>query len=362
MKIVPKRIVQNILRRQRLLNHENFMFQRILEGMRKGIKFDSLLKLIIHSVCRGLGFKRAGIFLVETDEKNVFLALGVGPKGNLERNKDRFPLSSPPGTVIICDVITGRKKYFFSNNIPQRVPKRYVYRVPVFNNAVVPIQVGKGRIIGALAVDNLHQNRPITMSDVSSLMNYSTQVGLAIESFRIHERMVSLSLTDSLTGLYNRRFFDQALGQEIKRCHRYRRTFSLLLIDIDHFKNINDTYGHDNGDLALKQIAGILRNNVRTLDMVARIGGEEFAVLLPETPPNNISAVTRRLMKLVRNMKLVFPSANLTQRKTTISIGVAGFRRGEFTLTQVIKAADESLYQAKRRGRNRVGSIKILAK
>lgn len=338
------------------------MYQKIMEGMRKELSFDSLLKLFVTALRKGLGFKRAGVFLIEPDGKHVYLAMGTSPKGNFEKNKnkDRFPLRREKGFSPFNDVLHGYKKYFLSNNIPERIPKRIQYRIQVLNNAVVPIEVGKGDIIGALAVDNMNINRPITKSDVSSLMNYATQVGLAIESFWAHEKTLSLALTDPLTGLYNRRFFDQALSQELKRCQRYSRFFSLLLVDIDRFKRINDTYGHASGDGVIQQVATLLRNNLRNLDIVARVGGEEFAVILPETPPNNLPVVVDRLLREMREAKPAPRAMAEKKERVTFSIGMATYRGGNATSNTMLKLADQSLYRAKNGGRNKAGPMNVV--
>ncbi len=360
-KAYPEKI-KKLLKRQRLLNHEILMYRRVMEGMREGLVFENLLKLIIDSMRKGMGFKRAGIFLVDPDGKHFQLALGIGANGKYEHNKDRFPLDTSPGKVPLADVINGRVRYFLSNNIPSRIPQRYQYRVEVINNAVVPIQVGKEKTIGALAVDNLHLNRPITQSDVSSLMNYATQLGLAIESLRIHEKVMNLSLTDPLTELYNRRHFDKALAQEIKRCQRYKRSFSLLLIDIDHFKRINDNYGHDAGDRVIRQVGNLLRNALRNPDVVGRVGGEEFAVILAETPPQNITLVVNKLLREMRRTVPEVPAMAEKNERVTFSVGLATFLSGDVTAQAIMKLADQSMYQAKRNGRNRAGSLRLIRK
>ncbi len=111
-------------------------------------------------------------------------------------------------------------------------------------------------------------NRTITRSDIFTLLNYATQVGLALQSLKAHEQILNLTVTDPLTGLRNRRFFDQALDMEIKRCQRYGRSCCLVMGDLDHFKRINDRYGHAAGDEVLKLVANLLRDSVRSVDIV----------------------------------------------------------------------------------------------
>ncbi len=357
-----KKRLQQLLKVQRFQKHQILMYQKVMEGIRQDLEFKNLLKLIIRSVCKGLGFKRAGIFLVEPDGKSVRLAMGIDRKGRYEHDLDRIPITNRRGYGNFSDIIHGYKKYFFSNNIPKRVGKKNVFRVPVLNNALVPLQFGREKAIGALAVDNLNENRPITGADVQALMTFATEAGLAIESFRSHERMISLSFTDALTGLYNRRFFDKALAQEMGRCQRYGRFFSLLLIDIDHFKRVNDTYGHDAGDEIIQQVSKILQINLRSMDVVTRIGGEEFAIILPETPHQNLVVVVNRLLKEVRHAEPLVGTMASEGERTTISIGVASYNGGNVSTAELYKLADKSLYKAKRTGRDKSGPYYASAK
>ncbi len=345
------------LKREKVLKQEILMFQQVVEALRLGLSQENLFKLILRSVTKGLGFKRCGIFLLEPGSRYIKLVLGIDKNGRFERNKDRLPLYGPKAHNFFKNIVVGRKKYFLSNNTDKRIPKQYQYRVPVMNNAMVPIQVGKGRIIGTLAVDNLNTYRFISRSDVAMLTNYATQVGLAIQSLKTHTEMAKMATIDALTGLHNRRYFDQTLISEFKRCQRYERCFSLILADVDFFKRVNDTYGHSAGDAILKWLATLFQNNVRNMDLVARVGGEEFAVLLPETPPNVLSVVIRRLLKAVREGIPPVPAMVCEKKGITISLGIASFRKGSTTAQQIYKLADQSLYQAKNKGRNRAGRV-----
>jgi diguanylate cyclase (GGDEF)-like protein len=169
-------------------------------------------------------------------------------------------------------------------------------------------------------------------------------------------------MTDPLTGLHNRRFFETAFDQELKRCQRYNRAFTLIIADLDRFKKINDTFGHNAGDEVLKQVSGIIRDSLRTMDMVTRIGGEEFGILLLETPPKSVQTVTNRLLKNIREATPLVEEMVLRRHRTTISLGIASFRKGnQVTTEEMFKLADKSLYIAKHRGRNRCGPIQKIS-
>jgi len=164
----------------------------------------------------------------------------------------------------------------------------------------------------------------------------------------IYERM---ALTDPLTGLYNRRVFMEMAEKELAKAKRYGYNFSILMLDIDNFKRINDTYGHDVGDLVLKKIAEILRRNVRGADVVARFGGEEFIVMLSNANLNGAVKKAEQLRRLIEQTPVELPSGE--KLRVTVSIGVSTYR-GQESLEELIKEADIALYEAKRNGKNRV--------
>jgi diguanylate cyclase (GGDEF)-like protein len=226
----------------------------------------------------------------------------------------------------------------------------------------VPIQVGGGKIIGALAVDQMSASRLITRSDVASLFNVATQVGLAFQSLVAHKQVVEQSLTDPLTGLSNRRFFEKAFSEELKRCEKTGRSCSLVLADLDYFKRVNDAYGHDTGDQFLKHVAGLLHGCVRGLDTVARIGGEEFALLLPDTPPSSAQFLVQRLLRQFRENPPRLPGRGPDHYPLTVSLGVSCYCRGKADARQMFKLADQSLYEAKDKGRDRAGTLEVLTR
>lgn len=166
-----------------------------------------------------------------------------------------------------------------------------------------------------------------------------------------HEEIYRLMTIDGLTEVHNKRFFQETLEREVSRCRRYERMFSLVLFDIDHFKQINDTYGHLAGDAVLRQLGVIVRQRVRRDDMVARIGGEEFAIILPEVGRDGAIELARKLRALVEETEFKFEG---TRIDVTISLGCAEWAPGVEDGPDLVKHADDKLYEAKRTGRNRV--------
>jgi diguanylate cyclase (GGDEF)-like protein/PAS domain S-box-containing protein len=170
---------------------------------------------------------------------------------------------------------------------------------------------------------------------------------------KMEEELKRLAVTDSLTGIFNRRHFMELADHEFLRSRRYRSRFSVLLLDIDHFKNINDTYGHSAGDELLKSMARETRNALRTPDIFGRLGGEEFAVILPETEVGRAVEVAERLRKLLSKIRLhtLWGAAG-----ATVSIGVASSGDEDDSVEDILKRADQAMYKAKAFGRDRVVS------
>jgi two-component system cell cycle response regulator len=162
-----------------------------------------------------------------------------------------------------------------------------------------------------------------------------------------NRRLEELSLTDGLTSLRNRRAFDERLDDAFEQARRYERPLSLILIDVDHFKPINDAFGHDTGDAVLKGVAELIADSTRQADFVARIGGEEFAVLLPETP-------LFEAMQVAEKIRAGIAATPVATLDTTVSLGVANALHSNARNTsELFHAADQALYRAKANGRNR---------
>lgn len=164
-----------------------------------------------------------------------------------------------------------------------------------------------------------------------------------------HEEIYRLTTIDGLTQVYNKRYFVETMEREIGRAQRYRRDLSLIMFDIDHFKNINDTYGHLAGDYVLKQLAAVIKSRIRREDILARYGGEEFAIILPEIDSYNAFQFAEKIRRLTE--KAVFKFED-TEIPVTISVGVSSLSPDVHDPQEFIKLADQNLYEAKSKGRN----------
>src|SRR5436305_3532286 len=176
-----------------------------------------------------------------------------------------------------------------------------------------------------------------------------------------NEGLLRFAFTDYLTGLKTRGYFEQQLELEFKRAERRRQKFALLMIDIDHFKQLNDTFGHHTGDQVLRDVASILMKDMREVDTVARYGGEEFVIILPETTESGASYVAQRLRRAVEHAKF-FAGSPQTIQHLTISIGIAVYDTDAQFKRDLIEFADAALYSAKHSGRNQVMLYSELAR
>jgi diguanylate cyclase (GGDEF)-like protein len=175
-------------------------------------------------------------------------------------------------------------------------------------------------------------------------------VAIAVENARLFREIQQLAITDSLTGLYNRRHFFELGRREIARARRYHRELAMLMLDIDHFKYVNDTYGHAAGDLVLRTVATRCRESLREIDLIGRYGGEEFVFLLPETSLDGGRFVAEQLKQRV-SLPVEVEDFAVT---ITASIGVVELAAHPGDLEHMIECADRALYEAKKSGRNRV--------
>jgi diguanylate cyclase (GGDEF)-like protein len=193
-----------------------------------------------------------------------------------------------------------------------------------------------------------------SVGDLRILESLSILASLALENLQLLNRLQEGAIRDNLTGLYTHRFFQERLADEILREGRYQTDFCLLLLDVDHFKRYNDTYGHAAGDQVLVRVAQILEQSIRSVDLVARYGGEEFIVMMPQTALPQARAMAEQLRQRIEAESFSFGSDVSMQERVTVSIGVSGFPHEATIASQLIRVADTRLYQAKQSGRNRV--------
>ncbi|HIE08663.1 MAG TPA: sensor domain-containing diguanylate cyclase [Armatimonadetes bacterium] len=309
------------------------------------INVDRLLNLIVDSVVKVTGAQICSLMLLDKKRKVLRIRVAKGlPRQVIKRTEVRLGegisgwVAKTGEPLLIEDI---EKHPIFR----RKSMKRYTTK----SLLSVPLKV-RGEVIGVLNVNN-KPTGPFTETDKNLLMLFASQAAVAIERANLYKNLERLATTDGLTGLYVHRYFQQELAKELRRAKRYNRPLSLVMMDIDDFKRLNDTYGHPEGDLVLKEIARILRRHARQEDVVARYGGEEFAIILLETGKEGAMIAADRLRRAVEGHKFALDGKKVD---VTVSAGVASFPEDADTKRELIDKADEALLEAKRRGKNRV--------
>ncbi len=218
------------------------------------------------------------------------------------------------------------------------------------SHLTLPLAV-EGEIIGCISL-NSDQPNAFDAQDLQFLSVIGYQMAATLRHFQRFSSIKNIALYDTLTGLYNRRYFEDRLGVETQKSFYSGTPLSLVMVDIDHFKKVNDTFGHTGGDQVLCKTSSLLKNSIRKKDMVARYGGEEFMLILPEAGLEESFIIAERIRRLVENTSFEIGQA---QVNLTISMGISNFpsHRAK-SKEELVRMADQALYDAKRGGRNKV--------
>ncbi|MBI5100367.1 MAG: diguanylate cyclase [Nitrospirae bacterium] len=324
---------QAVVREQKLLNE-------LMGIIASGVDINEVLRVFLARTRDLLQAEHSSIFIMEL-------------RDNLEPEMKIFANTFEETSTLDC-ARTMVKGVFF-NVIKTLTPLRIntplgetpVSHLEMRNLLAVPLVSHDKNILGLIVIVN--KEGGFSKDDEDVLFTFSFQ---AFQAVTLQQEIMHYATTDGLTGLNNHRIFRKKLQEEIRRAERYGRSVSLLMIDIDHFKAFNDAHGHQEGDHALKTVAGIINKNIRSTDFGARYGGEEFAVILPEAtgPQAHIIAERMRMSISSSGMNL----AEGRQKTVTISIGHATFPDDAVSDETLIRNADLGLYSSKERGRNRV--------
>ena len=208
------------------------------------------------------------------------------------------------------------------------------------------LRIAKGECIGIINITNKKNGKLFNKKDLEFVEALANQAAIAVDNAQLYE----LATKDGLTKLYIHRHFYYLLETEMKRVQRYRHVLSLIMMDIDNFKKVNDTYGHLAGDVVLKEIAATIQKTIRHVDVPARYGGEEFTIILPETALLNAAIIAERLRQRISEIEVKVNDE--VTIKPTVSIGIAEFPNASDDIKQLIDCADKALYASKESGKN----------
>lgn len=365
----------------------------VSNAMRTTLKLDEILYIILTGVTAhiGLGFNRALLFLINETDQLIEGRMGIGPETGEEANriwsqiedekKDMDDLISVYKSsdkinnglesgfnklvqrikVNIHDANENLLSLVAQEGMPLHLTKETItnYRnapiVQLLKNdemVLIPLKA-KDKINGIIVADNFINREPITKDDIHMLTMLANQAGLAIENSQLYEKTVMMANLDSLTTLWNHGYFQYLLNTELEKSRLAQTPLSLLMLDIDYFKIYNDALGHQAGDKILKELAILLKNQSRKMDFVCRYGGEEFAMILPQTDKKEALMIAERLRGDIEKHTFIHEEI-LPNKKLTGSLGLSSFPEDGLLPAELITAADKFLYQAKNKGRNKI--------
>ncbi|MBN1770448.1 MAG: sensor domain-containing diguanylate cyclase [Deltaproteobacteria bacterium] len=378
----------------------------VVEGILASVELDEILYVIMCGITsgEGLGFHRAFVFLLDESERTLTCKMAVGPASEREAHRiweemEARAIDLPgllrsyrssrhdPGAWRLMRRLSGlavpgrrlalrprppRGRLPAALSLERLVLRCLCARAPLVDNrcrvtfrppgggrplefrrfAVVPLHRGRD-VVGAILADNVFAGgREVDVQDVESLRGVSNLVTLAIDRARLYERMRRLAELDGLTGLLNRRIYDEQLGRLLDESVRRGEPLSLVLLDLDNFKPINDRCGHPVGDDVLREVGRVLRSGLRAGDLSVRYGGDEFAVVLARTRTADALRVAQKLCRRVRAIRL----SRVPGLRVSVSAGVACSVQGFVEPEALTAAADAALYRAKRDGRDRAAT------
>ena len=314
-----------------------------------------ILFLVVKKISEIIPVTRCSIIRIDSETRYALVISSFeNPKiGGIKLDLKKYPE--------IMQAITSRKPVVIKDVDTDPIMKGVrdiICNLGIRSILVLPI-IFKDEVIGTLFLRTSRSGRSFADEEIKLCHAIANASANALNNAFLYEKMESemlrlerLAITDFLTGIYNIRYFYHRLEEEFSRSQRYASPISCLMFDIDHFKQINDTYGHKRGDMALRELSTVLKKSVRKSDILARYGGEEFILLLPNTNLDGAKAEAERIRDTIK--KHVFKSLK-GERKITISIGIAALPHKKIqTSDDLITCADSALFKAKKSGRNQV--------
>lgn len=345
-----------------IANKRMLTLQHIWEMMNSSRPLESVLETIVNSLQGELGYLHSTILRKQTDERGEFMSV-IAEADN--------PVIKRVNSIIEIPMQMRRLNYFKDGFYAEALNEKKIVTVKNIAEALrgiipdLPDELFKKVMSGMrskllIVIPLYTRNKPFGLfcvfssrdeladSETDFLTIFAQQIEMAITIADLFQAVREQAITDGLTGLYNRRYFEEYISKEVTRSLRQNQPFSVIGIDLDFLKKINDKYGHAYGDMAIKTVADVLKNNARSIDVAARMGGEEFNILLPGIDSKGASTAAERIRKAIEEKELD------TIGHITASIGVATFLEHSDNLEDLLELTDQAMYQSKRTGRNRV--------
>ncbi len=351
-------------------NKRMFTLQHIWDMMNSSTPLENVMEAIVNSTQGELGYMHCAIIRKCSDENGEFLRiLAQSNDGLIDRlnniigspgiqtrrlnydNESVFADTMRQRAILQTKAIDLSLKSVLPE-LPQEIVDEILSNQPIKSVIVVPL-VTQSKEFGWFCVFSAREE--LAGAEMDFLGLFAKQIEMAITIADLFQAVREQAVTDALTGLYNRRYFEESLAKEVQRAKRQQQPFSVVGIDLDYLKKINDTHGHFYGDLAIKSIAEVLKSNARSVDVPARIGGEEFNVLLPGIGSEGAMVAAERIRKSIERMDID------TVGHITGSLGVATYFEHTENVEELLELTDQAMYSSKRNGRNRVTLAKPIS-
>ena len=345
-----------------IANKRMLTLQHIWDMMNASRPLQSVLETIVNNIQGELGYLHCNIIKKCEDEMGVYLCVLAQSNDNSIKQVDKLIKGPIQTKRLVYDEESIYAKASNEHRIMQTqnvggTLKQVIPEVPQdVADKINDENICKSIITVPLYSRNSHygwfnvfsSRKEMTNGETDFLTIFAQQIEMAITIADLFEEVKAQAVTDGLTGLYNRRYFEEYLKKEVTRAMRQQQAFSIVGLDLDHLKQINDKYGHAYGDLAIKTVANVLKKNARSIDTAARMGGEEFNVILPGVDSKGAMIAAERIRKALESEKLD------TIGHITASIGVATFLEHSDNIEDILELTDQAMYQSKRNGRNQV--------
>ncbi|MCM2267895.1 MAG: sensor domain-containing diguanylate cyclase [Elusimicrobiales bacterium] len=285
------------------------------------------------------GFDRVRLYLIDEKNRKLKGELSADIRGQIKSiSYEEIPLEA--GAHRFADIVLGRSSGAFM----ERYKDCVLY---------MPLSV-QGVTIGLLIVDNLLSQQRIEPQELAMLKSFGGQIALAVDNARLFDKVEELSLYDELTKLPLRRYFNQRFQEEFYRAERFKQPLALIWADVDYFKEVNDTYGHQIGDKVLKEAGRVILSNLRKIDFPCRYGGDEIIILLPQATGEEARRLAQRLSQELAELRIPVPFSKARELRVTLSIGISTFPQDAATMDGLLEKADDALYWVKSHGRARI--------
>jgi len=351
-------VESKFLKEHRLLKEENHAMRRELafhaalnKAIATGAGHAEVLQMVIEEILRRTKASTYNLYLLEEESGNLVVEMSSGslkrPKRHeIKAGEEVAGWVAREGKVVLIKDIYREERFLQMLDRELRHKTRSLLAVPVRS---------KGKCLGVIELVNKQGDEAFGQADLAALQGLVGHLALVIERATMYEKMQELVITDDLTKLFNTRYMNRTLETEVLRCERYKTSLSLIFLDVDYFKSINDNHGHLVGSKVLVEMAQLLIRHLRDVDIVARYGGDEFVIILPQTPPQYAVQIAERLRKLIEQH--VFLRKEGLNLKLTASFGVASYPDSAKSKEDLLRLADEAMYRVKHKSRNGVYAI-----